>query len=77
MAPEGTRSYRETMRSGYYYFAKEAQIKIAVAGMDFRRKRVIIMPPRDPLATLEEDQADLLNFCRTKTHAKYPELTFK
>ncbi|MEO0367276.1 MAG: 1-acyl-sn-glycerol-3-phosphate acyltransferase [Pseudomonadota bacterium] len=72
MAPEGTRSYRETLRSGYYYFAKVAEIQIVVVGPDFENKKMIVMPPRHVLPSFEEDAADLIKFAQ-RCSGKRPE----
>ncbi len=73
MAPEGTRSKTNHLKSGYYYIAKGAQVPVVVAGLDFKRKALVIMPPRPVLETLEQDQNNLLEFSRSLT-AKRPEL---
>lgn len=69
MAPEGTRSHQAELRSGYYYFAKQAGIKIIVVGPDFKHKKLIIMPPRNIKENFAEDARDLIEFsqrCRAK-----------
>lgn len=73
MAPEGTRSYQSDLRSGYYYFAKKAGIKVAAVGPDFNNKTFRISPPRDVLASFEEDAADMIEFS-AQCRGKRPEL---
>ena len=75
IAPEGTRSYTPNLKSGYYYIAKTAGIKIVAAGPDYQDKSITFMPARDPLATFEEDEENLIEFCK-KLKGKYPENTF-
>lgn len=62
MAPEGTRSYTGKLRSGYYYFARQAGIDIVVVGVDFKRKTLIVRPPRKVLNSFEEDANNLMTF---------------
>ncbi|MFT5574213.1 MAG: 1-acyl-sn-glycerol-3-phosphate acyltransferase [Cryomorphaceae bacterium] len=64
MAPEGTRSYKQDLRSGYYYLAKKAGIKISLVGPDFGNKTFKILPPRDVLETFEADAQNLIEFSR-------------
>ena len=75
ITPEGTRSFKSTLKSGYYYLAKKAEIPIVVAGPNFKDKTFTIQPPRGPLASFEEDQAQVIEFCKTQ-HGRYPEKTF-
>ncbi len=64
ITPEGTRGYQPTLKSGYYHLAKKAKVPIVVAGPDFKNKKFSIVPPRAPLKTFEEDEANLIEFCR-------------
>jgi len=76
ITPEGTRSLQQTLKSGYYYLAKKAKIPIVVAGPNFKEKTFTVLPPREPLATFEEDQRQVIAFCKTQ-HGWYPEKTFR
>ncbi|MFW5427157.1 MAG: 1-acyl-sn-glycerol-3-phosphate acyltransferase [Methylophagaceae bacterium] len=73
MAPEGTRSKTNHLKSGYYYLAKGAKIPVVLVGLDFQKKALVILPPRAVFETLEEDQANLMAFSRSLA-AKRPEL---
>lgn len=73
MAPEGSRSYQSDLRSGYYYFAKKANIKISLVGPDFKNKTFRIMPPRLVLETFEDDAKELIEFS-SECQGKRPEL---
>ena len=73
MAPEGTRSYREHLKSGYYFFAKKANLPIVTVGFDFSRKKIVILPPRNSLDSFEQDAQTLIEFSRTMV-GKRPEL---
>ena len=74
MAPEGTRSKVGELKSGYYYLSKEAKVPVVVVGLDFVRKSLVILEPRQILATLADDKAHLLEFSRSLT-GKRPHLS--
>lgn len=76
ITPEGTRSFQSTLRSGYYYLAKKANIPIVVAGPNFKDKTFTILPARGPLASFQEDQAQVIEFCKTQ-YGRHPEKTFR
>ncbi|MEF9943297.1 MAG: 1-acyl-sn-glycerol-3-phosphate acyltransferase [Burkholderiaceae bacterium] len=40
MAPEGTRSHRATIRSGFYFLALQADLPVGLCFFDFKRKLV-------------------------------------
>lgn len=75
IAPEGTRAYKPTLKSGYYYLAKKAGVQIVVAGPNYKNKTFTISASRDPRATFEEDAAQLIEFCKSQV-GKHPEYTF-
>ena len=75
ITPEGTRSYKSTLKSGYYHLAKKANVPIVVAGPNFRDKTFTILPARGPMASFAEDEAQVIEFCRTQ-HGRHPENTF-
>ena len=74
MAPEGTRSYRESLKSGYYYFAREAGIQILTVGPDFKNKKLIVEPLRDPADSFEQDAQQLVQFAQ-RCVGKRPQLS--
>ncbi|RBP53394.1 acyltransferase-like protein [Arenicella xantha] len=76
ITPEGTRGYQETLKSGYYYLAKKANVPIVVAGPCFQNKTFTILPPRPPLADFKTDQSQVIAFCKTQV-GKNPEQTFR
>jgi 1-acyl-sn-glycerol-3-phosphate acyltransferase len=76
ITPEGTRGYQSTLKSGYYHLARKANVPIVLAGPNFADKAFTIMPPRMPLATFVEDQASVIEFCKSQ-HAYHPENTFQ
>ena len=65
MAPEGTRSHMDHLKSGYYYFAKAAKVPLLTVGLDFKKKALIIEPQREILDSFEEDSARLIQFSRS------------
>lgn len=75
ITPEGTRSFKPTLKSGYYHLAKKADVPIVVAGPNFKDKTFTVMPPRKPLETFAEDEAQVIEFCRSQ-HGYHPQNTF-
>lgn len=57
--PEGTRSKVREWRSGFYYIALEAGVPLAMVGLDFSRKRVVLGGPFWPTGDFD---SDLLRF---------------
>lgn len=76
LTPEGTRNFQPTLKSGYYYLAKKANIPIVVAGPNFKDKTFTILPARNPLANFSLDQEQVIEFSKT-LHAKHPEKSFR
>lgn len=75
IAPEGTRSCTEKIKSGYWYIAKNLNAHIAYLAIDFSSKDIILENPRAPMETFEEDQKDFINSCK-KYVPMYPERCF-
>jgi len=76
IAPEGTRSFSPKIKSGYYYLAKAANLDIIVAGPNYRDKSFMISDPRKVLKSFEEDEQNLIEFCKTQ-HGKRPDCSFR
>lgn len=76
ITPEGTRAFKSTLKSGYYHLARKANVPIVLAGPNFVDKAFTILPPRMPLASFAEDQAQVIEFCKTQ-HAYHPKNTFQ
>ncbi len=76
IAPEGTRGYVENLKSGYYHLANKAEVPIVVAGPNFAQKTFTILPPRQVLASFEEDQQQIKEFAKTQV-GKRPNNTFR
>ncbi|MBX2849297.1 MAG: 1-acyl-sn-glycerol-3-phosphate acyltransferase [Acidiferrobacterales bacterium] len=75
LTPEGTRKYTPTLKSGYYYIAKSANVPIVLVGPNYRDKIITFLPPRAAMATFEEDQADLIEFSKNM-HGKHPKSSY-
>lgn len=74
ITPEGTRSRVERWKTGFYYIALEADVPIALAFLDFERKRVGVGGWIRPTGDLESDMDRIREFYADKT-GKRPELT--
>ena len=62
MAPEGTRSKMNHLKSGYYHLAKTADVPIVPVGIDFTKKCVVFETPRKVLESFELDEQELIKF---------------
>ena len=76
IAPEGTRKFSPKLKSGYYYIAKTANIPIVLAAPNYRKKTYVFMPARFAMDTFEEDEKDLIAFCK-KISGKNPANSFQ
>lgn len=76
ITPEGTRSFQPTLKSGYYYLSKKADVPIVLAGIDFNKKSFTLLPAREALATFEQDQAAVIEFAKSQ-HGKNPEFSYR
>ena len=76
ITPEGTRQFSPKLKSGYYYIAKKADIPIIVASPNYGAKAFTFQPARRALATFEEDEQNLIEFCKTQK-GKFPENSFQ
>lgn len=72
ITPEGTRSYVPHWKSGFYYIAQAANVPIALAYIDYRRKRMGIGEPFMPSGDIEADFERIRAFFADKT-ACYPD----
>ena len=73
ITPEGTRSRVERWKTGFYYIALEADVPIALAFLDFGRKRVGVGGWIRPTGDLESDMERIREFYADKT-GKRPQL---
>ena len=73
--PEGTRSYREYWKTGFYYAALGAKVPIVLGCPDYPEKIVMLGPVLEPTGDLEADFAIIQEFYGTHGVGKYPEKT--
>lgn len=76
ITPEGTRSFQASLKSGYYHLAKQAQVPIVLAALNFSKKTFVLAPPRAALSSFELDQENVIEFCR-KHQGRHPQNTFQ
>lgn len=75
IAPEGTRSYTEKIKTGFYYIAKQAGIPLILCKIDYATKTLDFSPPKDISdISLEETLAWMAETFLT-ARAKYPDQT--
>ena len=60
LSPEGTRSYTETWKSGFYYIAAGANVPIIPVAMDYKTKEVRFMTPVMPTGDIEADMPKIV-----------------
>ncbi|MCV9385240.1 1-acyl-sn-glycerol-3-phosphate acyltransferase [Reichenbachiella ulvae] len=73
ITPEGTRSYVEEWKTGFYRIALRAKVPIVVVGFDYSKKLVIFLEEFTPTGNMDEDMAHIKGlFVGVK--GKHPEL---
>ncbi|WP_234996162.1 1-acyl-sn-glycerol-3-phosphate acyltransferase [Pseudobacteriovorax antillogorgiicola] len=72
LAPEGTRSYTNHWKKGFYRMAQRSGLPIAFAFIDFKDRRIGIGPSLDVTGDQEQDWDVIRNFYR-KEWAAYPD----
>ena len=72
MMPEGTRSYREFWRSGFYYLAGEAGVPLVAGYIDYKTKTLGWGPLTQLSGNPEQDLAQLNEFY-ADIQGKFPE----
>ncbi len=60
--PEGTRSKTRYWKTGFYYIAREAQVPVVMAYMDYERKLSGLGPLFEPTGDVEADMATIKAF---------------
>lgn len=73
ITPEGTRSRTERWKTGFYYIAQGAEVPVALAFLDFGRKRVGVGDWFWPSGDLEADMDRIRDFYEGM-EAKRPDL---
>lgn len=72
IAPEGTRSKTDKLKTGFYHIALRLNIPVLMVGFDYASKEVRIHEPFYPSGNIEKDMPLILGFFRT-IKGKYPE----
>lgn len=75
LAPEGTRKKVDTLKTGFYYIAQEANVPIIMVAFDFGKKEHRISKPLYPSGNIDEDLVFIHDFFRG-TIGKVPEYSF-
>ena len=75
ISPEGTRKCTPTLRTGYWYIAKNLDINILYIGIDFSLKKIEMEDYRKPFDTWEEENEQFIKSC-VKYIPLYPERCF-
>lgn len=73
ISPEGTRSRVSTLRTGFYHVARSADVPYVLVGMDYKRKKIVIAPPREAGERVA-DEVDRVRRFFAQITAKNPEL---
>ena len=76
LAPEGTRSYKDHWKSGFYYIALKANVPIQICFLDTSNKHIGFGPLLEPSGDLQSDQKVLEEFYKNIKGIK-PELFSK
>ena len=73
LAPEGTRSKVDSLKTGFYHIAVKANIPIYKVGFDYHKKCTVIDKPFHPSGNIEADMPIIMDFFR-RIKGKNPEL---
>ena len=73
IAPEGTRSYTDKWKSGFYYIAVDADVPIVLAHLNYQRKRFGARAPFMPTGDLKADEVLIRDYYAQWAGARYPE----
>ena len=72
--PEGTRSYAEKWKNGFYHIAQKAEVPILLAFCDYKKKEAGIEVMIDPKNKSLEEVMQQIELYYENVTAKYPEL---
>lgn len=72
--PEGTRSYAEKWKNGFYHIAQKAEVPILLAFCDYKKKEAGIEVMIDPKNKSLEEVMQQIELYYENITAKYPEL---
>ena len=71
ISAEGTRSYTDKWKSGFYYMAKEAGVPLYLGALDYKRKLMIIEKEQKITDNFEADLQEMQAYYKT-IYPKYP-----
>jgi 1-acyl-sn-glycerol-3-phosphate acyltransferase len=72
VTPEGTRSYANEWKRGFYHIAQEANVPIILGYLDYAKKHAGVGPILEPSGDYEKDLQFIKGFYRNIT-PRYPE----
>ena len=72
VTPEATRAKREQWKTGFYHVATTAGVPIALAYMDYTKKKCGVGKIVYPSGDMEKDMAEIMEFY-SNINAKFPE----
>ena len=72
VTPEGTRAKQEKWKTGFYHVATTAGVPIALAYMDYTKKKCGVGKIVYPSGDMEKDMAEIMEFY-SNINAKFPE----
>ncbi|MDR1950738.1 MAG: 1-acyl-sn-glycerol-3-phosphate acyltransferase [Bacteroidales bacterium] len=72
ITPEGTRKYTKKWKKGFYYIAKNANVPLYVAFIDYKKKENGILQKFEITGDFEKDFAEIQNLLRGHV-AKFPQ----
>ena len=72
VTPEGTRSYNENWKTGFYHVASSAKVPICLGYLDYKNKIAGIGKTIFPSGNIKKDMKEIMDFYISKG-AKYPE----
>lgn len=73
VTPEGTRAKQENWKTGFYHIAITAGVPIALAYMDYAKKKTGVGKIVYPTGNMENDMAEIMAFY-AQIHPKFPDL---
>ncbi|MCK4108544.1 1-acyl-sn-glycerol-3-phosphate acyltransferase [Acinetobacter radioresistens] len=72
VTPEGTRAKQENWKTGFYHIAMTAGVPIALAYMDYKKKRAGVGKIIYPTGNYEQDMQEIMQFY-ANVEPKFPE----
>jgi 1-acyl-sn-glycerol-3-phosphate acyltransferase len=72
VTPEGTRSYNDKWKTGFYYVALGAKVPIALGYLDYAKKEAGVGLVFEPTGNIEADMQKIMDFYRN-IKGKFPE----